>query len=442
MSISQIFILSMRGDTIIKKDFRRELQKGTNEIFFRKVNLDAQSEEVPPIFNIDGINYIHVKKQNLYFVLTSLDNVSPHFFFEILERIIKVISDQIGDVSEEAIRKNFVLIYEILDELIDCGIPQLSNTEEVKQFVFTEPIVMIKPKTLNTIQELFSKNLKSQEHANRPIYLQDKKKDSKDQKNEIYVDILEKITVLFNSSGKLINSDVDGCIKMKSFLKGCPELTIVLNDEIAIGKGECNYGRTSIEDCNFYHSVQTRDLESKRTLHLIPPEGEFILMNYRISNEFTPPFKFYITVEENDYKLTLRIKLQANFSDKFFGGNIIVKFNIPKSSQSVYTELPIKNKSVQKVDYIQSEHTVMWKVPKLQGGSEASLNTKITLQNNNPKECRNELGPITMSFDLPHFNISKLQIKDLKVNTNDKKYNAARWVRVITKSNSYVARIG
>ena len=112
MSISQIFILSMRGDTIIKKDFRRELQKGTNEIFFRKVNLDAQSEEVPPIFNIDGINYIHVKKQNLYFVLTSLDNVSPHFFFEILERIIKVISDQIGDVSEEAIRKNFVLIYE------------------------------------------------------------------------------------------------------------------------------------------------------------------------------------------------------------------------------------------------------------------------------------------------------------------------------------------
>ena len=84
----------------------------------------------------------------------------------------------------------------------------------------------------------------------------------------------------------------------------------------------------------------------------------------------------------------------------------------------------------------------MWKVPKLQGGSEASLNTKITLQNNNPKECRNELGPITMSFDLPNFNISKLQIKDLKVNTNDKKYNAARWVRVITKSNSYVARIG
>ena len=46
-----MFILSMRGDTIITKDFTRELKRGTNEIFFRKVNADSEGEEVPPIFN-------------------------------------------------------------------------------------------------------------------------------------------------------------------------------------------------------------------------------------------------------------------------------------------------------------------------------------------------------------------------------------------------------
>lgn len=434
MSISQMFILSMRGDTIITKDFTRELKRGTNEIFFRKVNVDSEGEEVPPIFNVDGINFIHVKRNNLYFVLTTLDNISPQFYFEIIERILKVIKDQIGDISEEAIRKNFVLIYEILDEIIDCGIPQLSNTEEIKNFVFTEPVVLTKIKPSTVIQEMFNKNKKTSENTKKSVI------DPKNP-NEIYVDILEKVTVLFNSSGKLINSDVDGCIKMKSYLKNSPELTIVLNDEVDIGKGMYSSGRTNIEDCNFYQSVQTRELETKRTLHLIPPEGEFILMNYRISAEFSPPFKIYSYIEELDYKLSLKLKLQANFSDSFAGGNIVLKFNVPKSSQSVYTELPPKNKLTQKVDYIQTDHIVIWKVPKLQGGSEVSLDTKITLGNNNPRECRKELGPVTMTFDLPNFNISKLQIKELKVNTVDKNYNAKRWVRIVTQSNSYVARI-
>ena len=56
-------------------------------------------------------------------------------------------------ILEETIRKNFVLIYEIIDEMIDFGYPQLSDTEQVKQFVFTEPIVDLQ--NINTFKELF-----------------------------------------------------------------------------------------------------------------------------------------------------------------------------------------------------------------------------------------------------------------------------------------------
>ena len=38
-------------------------------------------------------------------------------------------------------------------------------------------------------------------------------------------------------------------------------------------------------------------------------------------------------------------------------------------------------------------------------------------------------------------NISNLQIKELKILSNDKKYNAFRWVRIFTQASSYVARI-
>ena len=46
-----------------------------------------------------------------------------------------------------------------------------------------------------------------------------------------------------------------------------------------------------------------------------------------------------------------------------------------------------------------------------------------------------------MTFEIPNYNISKLQIKELKVLSNDKKYNAMRWVRIFTQASSYVVRI-
>lgn len=55
-------------------------------------------------------------------------------------------------------------------------------------------------------------------------------------KNEIFVDIFEKLSVLFNSNGYAINSSIDGVIQMKSYLKGNPELRLVLNDDLVVGK--------------------------------------------------------------------------------------------------------------------------------------------------------------------------------------------------------------
>lgn len=48
--ISQLFILSERGDTIINRDFRSDLIKNTPELFFREVKL--HSGDAPPLFNL------------------------------------------------------------------------------------------------------------------------------------------------------------------------------------------------------------------------------------------------------------------------------------------------------------------------------------------------------------------------------------------------------
>jgi AP-4 complex subunit mu-1 len=434
MSISQLFILSRRGDSIIYRDFRRDIKK-SNDIFFRNVNFYTEEEIAPPLFNVEGINFIYVKTEDLYIAISTLDNASPNYYLEVLDRLMKVIKDHIGDLTEETIRKNFVLIYEIIDEMIDFGYPQLSDTEQVKQFVFTEPVVELK--NINTIKEIFNKNTKSNESAKKSITVTNDAKS----KNEIFVDIIEKVTCLFSRNGTILSSGIDGCIKMKSYLKNSPELRIVLSDEILVGKTSYGAGRMELSGYNFCQGVRAKDFESQRTLYIVPPEGEFILMNYRINNEFAPPFRLYTIVEESDYKLELRIKLMANFSSNTKAGNIKITFNAPKETQSVYFNVPKQFKETHKVDYNQNEHICTWKIPTMMGGSENTLDVKFTLQVNKPNLFRKELGPIAMAFEIPNFNISHMQIKELKVMANDAKYNAMRWVRMFTKAKSYVTRI-
>ncbi len=76
-----------------------------------------------PIFNIEGINYVYLKSLSVYLVITTRYNSSPSLILELLTNIANVIKDFCGYLTEESIRKNFILIYELIDEMLDFGYP-------------------------------------------------------------------------------------------------------------------------------------------------------------------------------------------------------------------------------------------------------------------------------------------------------------------------------
>lgn len=85
------------------------------------------------------------------------------------------------------------------------------------------------------------------------------------------MDIFEKLSILFNSNGYVINSSIDGVIQMKSYLQGNPDLRLVLNDNLVVGRentvgGQGNFGSVVLDDCNFHECVNTDDFESMKTL--------------------------------------------------------------------------------------------------------------------------------------------------------------------------------
>lgn len=112
---------------------RGDVAKGTADLFFHEVKFwRGEPQEAPPIFSIDDVHYMYLLQNGLYFVATTRSNTSGSFVLEVISRIARVFKDYCGVLSEEAIRQNFVLIYELLDEMIDFGFPQDTSTELLK----------------------------------------------------------------------------------------------------------------------------------------------------------------------------------------------------------------------------------------------------------------------------------------------------------------------
>lgn len=89
---------------------------------------------------------------------------------------------------------------------------------------------------------------------------------------------------MFNQNGQIINSSIDGVIQMKSYLRGNPGLRLVLNDDLSIASSGASGGAGSVvlDDVAFHECVDTRDFDALKTLAITPPDGEFLVMNYRM----------------------------------------------------------------------------------------------------------------------------------------------------------------
>lgn len=54
----------------------------------------------------------------------------------------------------------------------------------------------------------------------------------KHQKNEIFLDVIEKLNILVSHNGNVLRSEILGSVKMRSSLSGMPELKLGLNDKV------------------------------------------------------------------------------------------------------------------------------------------------------------------------------------------------------------------
>ena len=357
---------------------------------------------------------------------------------------------------------------------ISCFRPQGTSTEILKAYVHNEPIVVEQAASASTsrLPSALQTKTSPSVSAHKPVTAASTGSSGK-QKNEIFVDILERLSVLFGANGQVLHSSIDGCIQMKSYLSGNPELRLALNEDLVIGRnpGDSSpYGAVTLDDCNFHECVKLDDWDTSRQLSLIPPDGEFSCLNYRITGEFRAPFRLFPTVTETDaLHLELLLVVRADMPDAHYGGNVSIRIPVPRTASTVSAEIDqhsisssnssssnrdagkssasspaaaIAAAQNQSAEYSAAEKRVIWSIRKFQGGSEQTLRIRVTLAAPCTVTTRKELGPVSMQFEVPMYNVSGVQVRYLKIADGGKSYNPFRWVRYVTQSSSYVARIG
>jgi AP-4 complex subunit mu-1 len=331
--------------------------------------------------------------------------------------------------------------------MVDFGYPQVTRTENLKSFVYNEPIVvepvtntgaMVNPKTASA--NAVHKPVISSVHENgRKTNL------NANQKNEIFVDILERLNVLFSNNGYVLNSTIDGCIQMKSYLAGNPQLRLALNEDLVIGKDSGRYGSVKVDDMNFNDCCNMSEWESTRTLSFIPPDGEFIVLNYRMTGEFSCPFRIFPSIEETGAdKIEITCLIRAEMPSNHFGANVLVEIPIPNFIVAGATchLISAPGTGHAHAEYVSSsEGKIVWTMKKFPGGAEQTLRAKILLHKPCTTHIRQQIGPINMCFEIPMYNVSHLQVRYLRVADTLVGYTPYRWVRYVTQSSSYVCRL-
>ncbi|XP_068825389.1 AP-4 complex subunit mu-1 isoform X1 [Capricornis sumatraensis] len=466
--ISQFFILSSKGDPLIYKDFRGDSGgRDVAELFYRKLT-GLPGDESPVVMvttggsgggvvgmrlHHDDRHFIHIRHSGLYLVATTSENISPFSLLELLSRLATLLGDYCGSLGEATISRNVALVYELLDEVLDYGYVQTTSTEVLRNFIQTEAVVS-KPFSLFDLSSVGLFGAETQQSkvapssaASRPVL---SSRSDQSQKNEVFLDVVERLSVLIASNGSLLKVDVQGEIRLKSFLPSGSEMRIGLTEEFCVGKSELRgYGPgIRVDEVSFHSSVYLDEFESHRILRLQPPQGELTVMRYQLSDDLPSPlpFRLFPSVQwdRGSGRLQVYLKLRCDLPPKSQALNVRLHLPLPRGVVSLSQEL---SSPEQKAEL--GEGALRWDLPRVQGGSQLSGLFQMDVPGlpGPPGQGPSAsaplgLGPASLSFELPRHTCSGLQVRFLRLAFRPcGNANPHKWVRHLSHSDAYVIRI-
>ncbi|ODQ64428.1 clathrin adaptor, mu subunit [Nadsonia fulvescens var. elongata DSM 6958] len=468
--VSAIYILDSQYQTLLFRDYRGDIPRSAIEefgplIMRHECGDDIDSPFSKPCFTYQGVNYLYVQHNNIYLVVLSVVNTNALQVLFFLNEIVKVFTEYFTTLAEESVRDNFVVIYELLDEMMDFGHPQTTDYKVLQEYI-TQDTYQLDISTL----EKTNSSLTGDKVSWRPHGIFYKK-------NEMFLDIIESINVLIGTDGHILQNNIYGKVVGNCYLSGMPELKLGLSDKLLVNSSgnikPINVSPTEsgsadtmstpntnapvskrkpieMEDVKFHPCVGLDQFNDDRSISFIPPDGKFDLMTYRLKNKSKPLVWVNCDVEVKPRsRILYKVTVKSQFKKRSTATFITIFIPVPQDCDS-----PKFKTSIGTVVYAPETNCIVWKIKQFSGGKEFTMQAQLQLSSvtlnaqdeNNTDGIGEETAimsngkvgrahrPISVSFEIPYLATSGLQVRYLKINEPDLKYPSLPWVRYLTKS--------
>jgi AP-2 complex subunit mu-1 len=441
--LSAVVILDRTGEILAMRRYRREFDLTALDNY--RIGVIAAKEVQSPATKVDGTSFLHHVANEVFYVGMTRKNASAGAIFEFLNRLPDVIRAVLGikdPLTPNLIKLNAADIVELLDEMVDSGYPQNTDADSIRLLT----------------QRQSSSSATSTAEARVTIMttgpISWRSPDIRHQRNEIFVDVVERVSVLVSAAGKTLDCSVNGNIIMNVHLSGMPECKIGFNDKVTVESDRIGGGPTPIrpeampsgrslgtievDDMVFHQCVKLTNFANDRAISFIPPDGEFELMRYRKTENIGIPFSISPMVHDlPGNKLEIRVNVRSTYESKLSANPLILMIPLPDNTADVKTTT-----TSGRARYVPDQNAAVWKLAGFPGQSQAEIAVVATcLAATSKASPATKLSlPISAEFNIPMFSASGLALRYLSV-VERSGYQPEKWLRHITKSGKFEVRM-
>ncbi|KAH7636979.1 AP-3 complex subunit carmine [Dermatophagoides farinae] len=418
--IHSLFFINNSGDIFIEKHWKSVIPRSVCDYF-----LDAQrkvdySSNISPVIATPHHILISIHRSGLYFVAVTTGEIPPLFVIEFLHRVVDNFIDYFNDCTESLLKEHIVVVYELLDEMLDNGFPLATESNILKELIKPPNFLRTIANTV-TGRNNVSSTLPTGQLSNVPW----RRFGVKYTNNEAYFDAIEEVDAIIDKSGSVVSAEIQGYIDCCVKLSGMPDLCLSFVNP------------TLFDDVSFHPCIRFKRWESEKVLSFIPPDGNFRLMSYHIGAQNMVNIPIFVR-HHISFKELIGGKLEIQIGAKQLMGknleNIFIEMIMPKNVLNVNL---VPNQGKYTFDSVTK--LLVWDVGKMeihQGKSLPTVKGNIVLQSGAPI-------PDSNPNILVKFNISQFAISGLKVNRLDmygEKYKPFKGVKYMTKAGNFQVR--
>lgn len=284
MGIDGLIVLDKTGRPIIQSGFRSASTAYPLlhvDAFNHALDNARRPADVDPVLYIPSYNTIqspsaccHIPCADMRFLCPISGNIDPLFAFAFLQTFTDILHEYFGTLSAAKLKENFDVVYQLLEETLDSGGHPLTTSPNALRDIVLPPSLLTKllsvaganiNTTINSGAGLGS--------AGGPFSssIPWRKAGLKYSSNEIYFDMVEKLEAIVNKHGVTLSSSVWGKIQTNTRLTGTPDCLLTFaNPQV-------------LADCAFHPCVRLQRWTRDKCLSFIPPDGQFILADYRFA---------------------------------------------------------------------------------------------------------------------------------------------------------------